>query len=142
MKIWDFLFAMSPSITCKTYNDATHLVAAAPTFFCLQMIARTRNPEWDKTKMYVFSNVAEQDVEYMVFKVVHKDMVTFRDVVIGVVPVELATARYQSTLPAAIRAPPLRGAPGGHRRGHPEQPLYLCAGNKACERARRRSRKK
>ena len=83
---------MSPSITCKTYNDATHLVAAAPTFFCLQMIARTRNPEWDKTKMYVFSNVAEQDVEYMVFKVVHKDMVTFRDVVIGVVPVELATA--------------------------------------------------
>mmetsp|Transcript_30125 Transcript_30125/g.35520 ORF Transcript_30125/g.35520 Transcript_30125/m.35520 type:complete len:1909 (+) Transcript_30125:29-5755(+) len=48
-------------------------------------------PEWDKSKMYVFSNVAEQDVEYLVFKLVHKDMTTFKDVVIGVLPVELST---------------------------------------------------
>ena len=41
--------------------------------------------------MYVFSNVAEQDVEYMVFRVVHKDMTTFKDVVLGVVPIELHT---------------------------------------------------
>jgi hypothetical protein len=48
-------------------------------------------PEWDKSKMYVFSNVAEQDVEYLVFKLIHKDMTTFKDIVIGVLPVELST---------------------------------------------------
>jgi len=28
---------------------------------------------------YVFSNVAEAEVEYMVFKLVHKDTATFKD---------------------------------------------------------------
>jgi hypothetical protein len=41
-----------------------------------QMIT-SQSPEWDKSKMYVFSNVAEQDVEYLVFKLIHKVFVPF-----------------------------------------------------------------
>lgn len=40
-------------------------------------MATSLTPEWDKSKMYVFSNVAEQDVEYLVFKLVHKVIIIF-----------------------------------------------------------------
>lgn len=42
--------------------------------------------------MYVFSNIAEAEVEYLVLKVVHKDPATFGDRVIGVAPVDIQTA--------------------------------------------------
>ena len=56
------------------------------------MVSQSRSPTWDKKKMYVFSNIAEQEVEYVVFKIIHKDTITFKDIVIGVAPVELASA--------------------------------------------------
>ena len=50
------------------------------------MVSQSRSPAWDKNKMYVFSNIAEQEVEYVVFKIIHKDTITFKDIVIGVAP--------------------------------------------------------
>ena len=41
--------------------------------------------------MYVFSHVAEQEQEYMLLKVVHKDVGSSEDVVLGLLPLELGS---------------------------------------------------